>query len=443
MSLAFKGKLEIQTWDQVREQVAKVNPEFARIIDRLNPGKEYWLAKTTYPYGSLLLRRALLMLPNAKGDIVPLTDPSIDSKVREGLDYNGNSNPVACVLHNTFELFLPLEERTVPFQGLIYPGQVFGAWRMLNPGKTHQPIFIWDLTAGARSIFMLPKISEEKKHFKLRKLFDLSVNTPKSLMTHWEIFRQIANHPRFTQSWNAEILFFSKRWFDHLSDPDWREFYHYFDRSIWVNGEFLRNQPLWNLVFSIILNEYQGKPSAYIVDTVRYLINVAVGAQPAFVPARDNLSAPIAGLQYVYTNEYEIRNYPPIIMHPEIFDMYNPQGNPLYYSLQFPTAPGFTPHSRSRSSYVSDLHEIRSLLMRYQQEFISDRFNIGGTPYYDVFQLAKFDYFHNNVELHMGIRNSGEMPLEDKHLLSTVDGIVHKEFPDMCSFVKGCIRVGH
>lgn len=76
MVVNFKGKLEKLVWKDVRKEVAKVNPAFAKLIDELNPSDKYWVAKVTYPYGSLVLDKAILMLPNEKGDIVPITDPS-------------------------------------------------------------------------------------------------------------------------------------------------------------------------------------------------------------------------------------------------------------------------------------------------------------------------------------------------------------------------------
>ncbi len=105
MTMPLKGSFEKLTWKQVRADVAKVNPAFAKIIDELSPSDKYWVAKVRYPYGSLVMKKALLMLPNAKGDIVPITDSSIDKNIREGLDYNLNSNPVSLVLKNTFEIF--------------------------------------------------------------------------------------------------------------------------------------------------------------------------------------------------------------------------------------------------------------------------------------------------------------------------------------------------
>lgn len=431
------------TWKEVRHEVHKLNPSFAQLVDELNPSDDYFFVKATYPYGAPVLKQAVLMLPNDNGEIVPITDSSIDPKIRAVLDYNLNSNPVSMVLKNTFEIFLPLEDRTIPLNGLIKPGATFGTFRVLHPNGSHQPKFLWNMTAGARSIFMLPKITEQKKHFILKKKYSLTAEAPRTLMHNWEVFRQIASHPEFSQPWDAQILYFSKSWFEHLDDKAWFAFYYYFHRAMWGGTEFHRNQPIWNLIFSIILKDYQGKPSAYITDTVKYLINVGIGAQPGFSPARDNMSGPIEGLQKVYIEDYGIRNYPPIIMQPNMFNLSDALSPPVYYSLQFPTAIEFGLSSRARSSHVSDLHEIRSLLVRYTQELLSDKFNILGTPVYDLFKQTDYDYFHNNTELHSGMRSATEMPADDKNLLTTVNGKIYDTFPDMCSFVKGCIRISH
>lgn len=441
MTLSFKGKLEKLTWKQVRDDVAKVNPEFAKIVDELSPGDKYWIAKVTYPYGGLVLKHALLMLPNEKGYIVPITDSSIDPSLREGLSYNLNSNPVCFVLKNAFEIYLPLPDRTVPLSGLIYPGTAFGAWRVLNPKRTQQPAFIWDMSAGARSVFMLPKITEAKRHMQLRKMYSLTADVPKSLMGHWEIFRQLANHSSFKQPWNSEILYFPCQWFSHLDDKKWKSFYYYFQDSAWGSTELWRNQFIWNLIFSMILKDYETRPSAYIMDTAKYLLYTGMGAFPAFAPARNNIAGPFQELQKIYIEEYGLKNYPPIIMQPNMFDMYDTKQYPVYYSLQFPNASEFRPNSRARISIITDMHEIRSLMIRYKNELLPNTFNIAGTSLNDVFHYTQYDYFHNGVDLHAGMRNSKEMPEEDKGLLTILDGSVYKDFPDTCSFVKGCIRV--
>jgi hypothetical protein len=347
------ASLELVSWEQVRKEVAQINLTFAQAIDELNPGKKYPLVKVAYPYGSYVLKRAELMLPNSKGVIVPITDATIDSKLRGMLNYNLNSNPVSLVLNNTFEIFLPLPDRTIPMSGLITKGATFGAWRVLNPQSTQQPVFIWDMTAGARSIFMLPKITEEKKHFKLKKAFGVTANKPDSLIEHFEIFKQIASHPEFPQPWQAEILYFPKKWFDHLDDEAWFKFYYHFYRSTWQTTEYWRNRAVWDLVFSVIVMNNKIRPNAYIVDTVKYLLAVGIGAQSGFSPATNNSAGPISELQKIYMQEYDIRDYPPIIMHSASFDINNNKQSPIYYSLQFPTAIEFSPKSRTRTSLLS------------------------------------------------------------------------------------------
>ncbi len=57
---------------------------------------------------------------------------------------------------------------------------------------------------------MLPKISETNSHNKLAQAFHLSNPSPRSLLDHWNIFREIANHPSLGDPWTAEILFFQK-----------------------------------------------------------------------------------------------------------------------------------------------------------------------------------------------------------------------------------------
>lgn len=443
MSIQFKGKLEKVTWNQVRAEVAKINPEFAAIIDEIDPSDQYWLAKVTYPYGSLVMKKALLMLPNKNGDIVPITDPSLDAEIRDGLEYNLKSNPVSFVLKNTFEIFLPLEDRAIPFSGLIYPGSVFGAWRVLNPHNSQHPAFLWDMTSGARSVFMLPKITEAKKHFKLKKKYNLTAPVPKSLMDHWEIFRQLANHSSL-QNWNSEIICFPKQWFTHLKDKKWHHFFEYFRNMGWIGSEFWRNQPIFNLIFSVILKNYESRPSAYIMDTVKYLLYVGIGFFPGMAPAYQNtLAGPFDEIQKIYLQDYELKYYAPTIMQPILFNMYDVNSFPVYYSLQFPNALEFKPNARARVSIISDMHEIKSLLTRYQNEFLSEKFNVGNTSLDDIFKNTKYDYFHTGVELHEGMRNSCEIAEDDTRFLTSYCEETAKNFPDTCSFVKGCIRLSH
>lgn len=437
----IKASLEELTWQQVRDDVAKVNPKFVEVVDKVDPGKEYTIFKARYPYGAEILKHAVLYLPDEQGELVPITDSVVSQHIKESLGYNLESNPVSMVLQNSVELFLTLDDRTLPsIYGLITPGKIFGTWRVLNPQKALQSIFVWDMTAGARSLFMLPKISETERHKKLKRAFHLNADVPRTQMEHWSIFREIANHASFPNSWHTEILFFSKKWFEHLEDEAWMPFYYFLLRTVWQSTEFWRNQFFWDILFSTIQKSRNLKPSPYVADTVKYLFAIGVGSMPGFYPALDDISGPIAAFQQIYLNVYNLKQYAPTIMQPGIFSMQDEKCRPVYYSLQFPTAADFSPKSRDRSSIITDLFEIKSLLTKYIAEVLTDKYNLHGTPFYEFTKYGSFDFFHNNVEAYTGMRESSEIPFEDESFYYEKNANGYG-FPETSPFVRGCIRI--
>jgi hypothetical protein len=297
-----KAHLETIPWKQARSYVKSIRPDLAKIIDELDPGNEYQLVRCVYPFGSKVLSNGKLMLPCGVGrENIPIDSPDIDPKLQEAIGYNLNSNPVSLVVKNSFEIYIPLDDKSVlPLARPMGPGTLFGAYRVLNPGHSYQPIFTWDMTAGARSMFMLPKITEIKKYQRLKKHFNLTVERPTTLMSHWKIFKELAAHESFTHSWSAEIIFFTKKWFEKLDDPQWIYFDNYFRRLVGTGSELSRNQTVWQLIFSLMLKGYEGRPSAYICDTVKNLMHMGVGAHPGLAPAIDNVAGPIEGIQEIY-----------------------------------------------------------------------------------------------------------------------------------------------
>ena len=435
------ASLQEFTWRQIREEVWKVNPSFAEIVDNLDPSDKYTIHKARYPYGSEILKRALLYLPDANGGVVPITSNHIDPKIRQDLNYNSNSNPVTMVLKNSVELFFSLEGRTISLYDPLDAGKIFGTWRILNPSKAHQPIFIWNMTAGARSIFMLPKITETEKHYRLKKAFHLDVDAPKNLIDHWGVFKELVNHPEFPEPWSVEVIFFSRKWFEHLDDKAWINFNYYLLKAVWEGSEFWRNYFFWNILFSTIKEVRGLKPSPYIDDTVKYLFFIGIGAVTGFCPATNSEVAPIAGLQKVYIDFYNLKKYLPVIMRPNIFAIDSKKPKPVYYSLQFPNAVEFSPKTRDRSSFITDLYEIRSLLNKYLVEILSGQFNVEETPLYKMAKNVNFDYFHNNVQQYPGMKESALIPIEDPNFFVGFDDKNIDLFPANSAFVKGCIRI--
>ena len=163
------------SWNEVREKVYALNPEFTESIDRINPPKSSHLYIVKYRYGEFILKNSIFYIPNHLGKVVPIDDDSVPASLSHDLAYNERSNPVSITLNNSFELFANHNHQCIPFS-MGVPGTILGTWLILTAlGDQHakalhsfHPIFIWQMTAGCRSVFMLPKISEATGHNNLK-----------------------------------------------------------------------------------------------------------------------------------------------------------------------------------------------------------------------------------------------------------------------------------
>jgi hypothetical protein len=439
MPIKNQPYMEELTWEQARLDLIKVNPEIVKILDDIGPDKSHTLFKARYPYGSEILRRAEFYVPNDKGEFVTIEDPSLSSHVRERLSYNMKSNPVMVLLNGSVEMFLTLEDRTVPFGNLLSPGKIVGTFRILTTeGPSYHPAFLWDMTSGARSVFMLSKISDIEKHRKLRKEFSISIDKPKSFLNHWEIFREIANHKSFPGNWDMEMLFFSDKWFEHFQDEKWMFFNHYLYCKAWNSSDYWRNIFFWNFMLSLMQEESYLKPTPYAVSTAKHILAISTGESYGFAPAIDNLAGPLQELQSIFLNIYGI-NHAPVIMQPTNFNLNNENCRPVYYSLSFPNATEFWPKSRERNSFINEIFEIKNLLENYIKKIISNELRVDNTPFYEAALKVNFDFIHNDIKMD-NIKTGDEILSFDPTF------VMHNEyenlpFPISSSFFKGCIRI--
>lgn len=432
-----KSYMQEFTWKQIRADVKNVNPELANVIDEIDPGKEYTIFKLTYPYGAEILQKGNLFLPNKNGDLIPIQEH--DSYIKDKLGYNLFSNPVGMVTKGSAELFLELDDRLVQFYGIVPSGKIFGLWRILSSPPHHHPSFLWSLSSGARSVFMLPRVTDSGGYARLRKHFLIDVDKPKDALGHWEIFRRIANSSKNKDLWNMEILFFSKKWFEDMDKKKMQPFALYIYKTGWKGSEFWRNKFFLDILLSMLQKQEKLKPTIHIVNTVKYLVTMACGSVSGFAPAIDNSFAPIERIQEAFLDVYKLQDYAPIIMQPYFFDMYNPNARPVYYSLRFPTSIEFSLKSSEKTTVITELFSVKSLLSRYLYEISRNYFNLKDTVFYDIIQKAKYDFFHIDTEKYQGIKENKEIPKEDESFMNKK--FKNKEFPNMNSFLMGCVKI--
>jgi hypothetical protein len=428
-------------WKEIRKEVEAVNKPLAKIIDDLDPKPEYALYKASYPFGCETVREGRLHIPNEDGEMLPLQDPRVPEEFRRELSYNVGTNPVCLILKNQFEVYLELREHTLLLPtGLHSPGNIYSISRVLSPHGSMHPAFMWSISAGARTMFMLPKISAVAGYKKLKRKFDIPFEgTPKTLPDHWDIFKGIANHPSFKDPWSAELIYFGKKWFEHFEDKAWQAFARFFYKIGWDTTEYYRSQFVWDLIYSLIKEKKRLKPNPYIDDTVKHLIAMGVSAAPGFAPATNNDAGPVSRFQEVFKHDYKLENYAPIIMQPKLLS--HVKNDAIYYSLSYPTTTEFAPSTRTLSNKITYLLETKYLMEKYLEELAKNNLNISETPMANLSSAVKYDYFHTEYKSHTGILSTDQIVEDDPLFATLCKESKGNAFPTNSSFINGCIRI--
>ncbi|NNM58624.1 MAG: hypothetical protein HKM04_02295 [Legionellales bacterium] len=440
-----KSSMQELTWSDIRDRVALVNPKLTSLLDKLSPDSSYTFFLAEYSYGSKILADGKIHFPTHENGLLPIDHPLMDSDIQEKLGYVMGTNPMALLLNNTIELFMNVESRVIPYR-LISEGEIFGTWGFLEYMKHDNstfffaPIPLWDMTAGARSIFLLPKISEVAAFNKVRKKFEIQLEAPKQLSEHWPILRDIANHHSFNQPWSVELLYFSKRWVETINDPEWQEFKSYLYDLAWRGSEFWRSQFCWELTFSRILANRNIKPCPYVADMVSHLLATSVGAVSGLRPLLDNKAAPIENLITVFEEEYNI-NYAPLIIGPANFSVFELNPEPIYYSFHYPTAIKMSPKSSSRSSLISDMYQIRLLLYKYLEDIKNSNLKIAGTTLYEMAKVVDFTFCHYLSDNETKMTSSNIILEQDRSFQAALDICNIKEPPKNAPFLNGCVKI--
>lgn len=428
-------------WDEARCHVVKSNPEFANLIDELTPGKELYFYLAKYPYGVDIIEKGPFKIPlKGKNQYININDPQVPKTVFDDLGYNDLNHPVIMVLQGAMEMFLKPQDRIIPF-AVAQKGTLFGLWKVLDQdyGFSHcLHLNNWGVTTGARSIFMLPKISEARSHNRLSKHFEIDVNKPMTLANHWQVFSEISQSSGNKNQWTTECLLFPKHWFENLQTDKWAKLHRYLLNRLWEGSSFWRNRFTWGFALSQIETKLGIKPTGFIRDIAKHLFAVATGNIPAFSTALNDELAPISLVQEAYVDIYRL-NYAPIIMQPTYFSIED-SSEPVYFSLQYNTSLELSLKSAYKTSAIEDLYQLYSLMNKYLSELTSDESQVLASPLLQLRSLL-LSYFHNEIDGYQSFQNISNLTQSDKNFKEISKRFNNLPAPESASFFKGCIRL--
>lgn len=430
--------LKKYTWGEVRQEVAKLQPEFAKQIDALSPGDDHVIYKARYPFGADILQNGVLYVPieNEQEQTVPITDNRVDKEVREAL-FASRVMPMAIPLNRSVELYMSVNDRNLPFS-IAKPGKIMGLWGIQKDEISEFTKTVWNITAGGRAIHVLPKISDIKKFRRLKERFALPMEAPQSLDDHWQIIKGIANSKEFEEEWYVDMLFFSEKWLDHLDDPAWESFDLHLFKLLWASNAHLRRQTVFYIEFSEACLQANSKPDPYIIETTRHLFNTAFGAVPSYTFAHNNQLLPLVGIQRALDEVYQLSYAPSIVT----LDYLNPQikSQALYYSLQVPTLSSILPKIRKSSTKLLDLYNIQGLLKRSLKLMVENTPEGQNALISKVGDTVRFDCFHAEPGDYRDIKYVEDIAEEDK-VIEQEEKHYGKNFCSTSAFLRGCIRV--
>jgi hypothetical protein len=429
-----KFKIEKLSWDQVRSDIKKLNPNLFSAIDETSPGKNQQFIKVKYKFGDYITKDGCPNLPLDDGKLLPISDHSVPSDIRKELGYA--KIPLFFVLKKSCDVFVNVNQRIIPLN-FFKEGDILGLFETLDSltGNASSPI--WNVTAGSRSLFMLPKISEQQGINRLRKIYKLPATIdPNNFIEQWDIFKHIAQQEKFDEKWECEVLFFTEGWItDKNYQKTWSPFFRYLVKIAWhgvYTSGYFSPRVIWqSFVDTIMLRKLSPRP--YISDTVKHLLGIIYEIHPAFSPADDSETiAPTKSLQNIFVDVYGLKNYYPSFMYASTL---NVQTNPtVYYSLSFPILLEGTPIALKQSKIMNDLREIKHLLDTFWQRSEIVQKDSG-------LKSITFDYFHTEKDMYNEISSTELIYENDQRFIGDQTFINNKKFCLFSPFWRGCIRI--
>lgn len=429
--------LQKQSWSEVGNVARAADPILADIIDELSPSAKYGFYIVEYPYGDSILNKGLFQVRNQDNVLVPLSHQSIDGKVQDDLTYTGTI-PVGMVIQNSIETFFTFETQTLP-SSFYCSGSMVALWGLFDEVRSYQAGPLWSISSGVRTLCMLPRVTDKVCYATLKRKYELKQQVPTRLSDHWKIFAALANSKKFSQPWTSKMLFFSKEWFSHQNDKKWSKFYLTLLKKAWEGSAVKRNQFISDFAFSSIQKNRGLKPNPYLVDTAKHLVSIGLGGSPGFKAATDNIAAPIQGLQKVYVEDYGLKKLP-IIMQLQHFSPL--LSDAIYYSLEMPTTPIFSPRSSNGVSRMVDMRELKHILDTFFEEIANSSLLTEGTPLFNLTKNVKYDFYHVDIDQYNEISQITDIAEKDPNFKKILyPNAKELTFSDAAPFFTGCISL--
>lgn len=430
-------------WEDIRWRVKAVNNPLFNLIEKIKPLTHHKLIRVRYAYGVKIVDNGVIKFPTIDKRHAPLSDPQIPEVFKRHLNYC--EIPLALVLNNASEVLIEQPNRIIPLN-YFQPGDLFGVFETVDFLRKKLSNQKWTVTAGARSFFMLPKATDIGGYSRLKKKYQLRSDMSSDLIHQWPLYGDLAQNNGGIANWHNEVVFFTNEWFvkdrndAHIA---WVKFYNHIFSYCLTQLDYLRLHTELDLLwepFTVAISDRGLKPRPYLMNTVKQLISIASGISVGFRPAIDNSAAPVDMFTDIFINDYELKDYYPLFMHPYKLKSHDP--NAVYYSLSLPTVLEASPYTKNPVNIIDDQRDIHRLLHTIKAITSNGDVQVYSKIIATTLQRTKFEYFHCSPDVSSEIRDSKEIPLSDKDFDPRNRAVYHdRKFCANSRFMKGCIKI--
>ena len=429
-------------WDKIRPRLRKLHPDLAKTIDKLSPGANYPFYLVSYPFGAPIIHNGLAYLPTINGQNIAFNDPRLPQTLNKNLGYNQNTGcPLGMILSRNAECYRQTYKKIIP-HAMLSPGCLFGLGRVLENALIYQspehssPAFTWEMSAGARSIFMLAKISNNIAFNKLKKEYNgILSKMPTCHEEHWPVFKEIS--PNCDMPWFQDVLYFSNKWLEKLGDPKFAMLYSY------LSNIHLSKNKVWHMMqsWAPVLNEIEidkrlTKHSPCALNTAKHLLAIVANGALGHKPTISDDAAPNLLIQNAIVNSYGLNDQCPTLMEPAYFD--SKQNQSVYCSLGHLAFAWSNSETFKGKSMIANLDEIQYVENIYRGSILSGNYT-KVTSLYNAAKSAHFEYYHDDPGDYKNIKNNILLAHEDPRFICGDIGLAG--FPEHSPFLKGCIKI--
>lgn len=391
--------LEEVKWADVRAQFKQIAPDIYHAIERLDLDDSYKLYRVRYPFGSMLIDNdGIFNVPLTDDQLVPINNPIVPKKLQDALGYSQLGLPMSFILSGEAELFVGNDSNEIEAEAVYSKGTMLAVRGLLDPHLSYHARRLWRMTAGVRTPYMLPSISDHASFERLRRSFELTTHKPVSQRDHWELFVEIANNERFSKQWGLELLLFNDQWLKPRNDEAWRLFRLTLMERSWKATQYLRNVKHVDRIWAKFVNSLRNKKATrFVMTMVRHLIEASLGEAISYAPYHNDFGGPFTTLAEVFLEVYGLKKYAPIIMIPHIF---NPADKrPCYVSLQLPSIHVVRDRKSKFDNLITDTREIKHVFSQFIRKVKTGELPVEDTPFSKIANLD-FEFYHADKDKH-------------------------------------------